>query len=290
MTELENLAVWPLISLAECTYDQPSNRRRNPAPQYIEQLEKRLHRAEALLRSVLPDVDLSDPNLSIGAPQPMSSSMKKETELQQPTQGKPWASLEKHQEGGAGENDSMLESMVNNTGLLDLDDEGNWDFHGHSSGRVFLRKMREQFGDLMRPEDTESRNSPFVNYSKSGSQSVSSPRSAVESPGNLKPAFTHDLPRKNCALLLSGNALDDAGAILPLVHQPSYYNMLDRVYDTPNEEYSDEENRFVPLLYSVIALGALFARAEQSELQTNGYGNAIDQGQAKMMTTIRSIR
>lgn len=194
---------------------------------------------------------------------------------------KPWATLEKKQQGSDGEKDSMLESMVANTGLLDLDDEGNWDFHGHSSGRVFLRKMREQFGDLMGQETPEFKSSPFVNYNRSGSQSVSSPRSAVESPGNPKPAFTHDLPRKDCASLLSGNALDDAGAVLRLVHQPSYYAMLDRVYDIPSEEFGDEEKRFVPLLYSVLAFGALFARAEQSELQTNGYGNAIDQGQVK---------
>jgi hypothetical protein len=45
----------------ECTYDQPSNRRRNPAPQYIEALEKRLQKAEAILRSVLPGLDLDDP-------------------------------------------------------------------------------------------------------------------------------------------------------------------------------------------------------------------------------------
>ncbi len=48
---------------AECTYDKPSNRRRNPAPQYIEALEHRLQRAEMLLRKVMPDVDLSDPSL-----------------------------------------------------------------------------------------------------------------------------------------------------------------------------------------------------------------------------------
>ncbi|KAK4693163.1 hypothetical protein P7C71_g4184, partial [Lecanoromycetidae sp. Uapishka_2] len=270
----------------ECTYDQPSNRRRNPAPQYVEQLETRLQRAEALLKTVLPDVDLSDPNCNIGAPQRMSSSVKQEIQLQQPNQMRPWATLEKHQEGIDGEKDSMLESMVANTGSLDLDEAGNWDFHGSSSGRVFLRKMREQFGDLMGHLNPETRSSPFMNYRGSGSQSASSPKSVVESPSNPKQVFTHDLPRKNCALLLSGNSLDDAGAILRLVHQPSYYAMLDRIYDVPQEEFGDEENRFIPLLYSVLALGTLFAKAEQSELQTNGYGNAIDQGQAMMNQNI----
>ena len=52
-----------LTRLLECTYDKPSNRRRNPAPQYIEALETRLQRAEALLRKFAPDVDLTDPEL-----------------------------------------------------------------------------------------------------------------------------------------------------------------------------------------------------------------------------------
>src|SRR3954471_17345081 len=51
----------------DCTYDQPSNRRRNPAPQYIEALETRLQRAESLLRTFLPNVDLNDPSIDATA-------------------------------------------------------------------------------------------------------------------------------------------------------------------------------------------------------------------------------
>ena len=208
----------------------------------------------------------------------MHPSMKQEMKMEQLDQTKPVESLGLNQQGAEGDKDSLLESMVANTGLLDLDDDGNWDFHGHSSGRVFLRKMRDTFGDLMGPDKPKSHSSPFMNYSGSISHPTSSPMSAVESPSSLKQPLTHDLPRKHCALLLSGNALDDAAAVLPIVHQPSYYAMLDKIYSRPHEEFGDEENRFIPLLYSVIALGALFAKNEQSVLQTGGYGNAIDQG------------
>ncbi len=167
----------------------------------------------------------------------------------------------------------MLESMVTNTGSLDLDDEGNWDFHGHSSGRIFLRKMRDQFGDLMGKPDAM----PLMSYTSLSQPAgrIGTAKALADTPNLPK---THDLPAKRCALLLSGNALDDAGAIIRIVHQPSYYAMLHRIYDMPYEELSDEEHKFLPLLYGVLALGTLFARAEQSELQTNGYGNAIDQG------------
>lgn len=262
--------------LSECTYDQPSNRRRNPAPQYVEALENRLRRAEDLLKTVLPDVDLGDPNLDIGAPQRMRSAVKNEP--QPHVQQRPWVPLERNQQGNEGDKDSMLESMVAVTGSLDLDDEGHWDFHGHSSGRVFLRRMREQFGALVGKGNPG--NMPFKTYKSA--KPLDSPKALGESPIDRNLPITHELPDKHCAQLLCKNALDDAGALLRLEHRPTFLLMFDRVYDTPVEEFGDEENRFVPLLYAVIALGTLFAKAEESLLQKNGYDSAIDQGWARM--------
>lgn len=34
--------------------------------------------------------------------------------------------------------------------------------------------------------------------------------------------------------------------------------MFDRIYDIPPENFGDEENRFLPLLYVVLALGCMF--------------------------------
>ena len=165
----------------------------------------------------------------------------------------------------------MLESMVENTGSLDLDDEGYWDFHGHSSGRAFLWKMREQFGDLMGKPETHN-----IHFVKGGSEN--SPDATAHSPtGSILPTV-NDLPAKSCAMLLCRNALDDACAILRFVHQPTFYAMLDRIYDVPPDKLKTEDLKFVPLFYAVLALGTLFATAEQSELMTNGFENAIEQG------------
>ena len=261
-----------VIIPSECTYDQPSNRRRNPTSQYVEALENRLRRAEDLLKTVLPDVDLSDPNFNKGAPQRIHQSL--ESESQYPGQARPGVTIEKSQPGSDGEKDSMLESMVANTGSLDLDDEGHWDFHGHSSGRVFLRRMRAQFGEVV--GDGSPGNLPFKSYKST--KSADSPRVPVESLINRNLPITQDLPNKRCAQLLCMNALDDAGAMLRLVHRPSFNVMFNRIYDIPVEQFGDEENAFVPLLYGVIALGTLFAKAEESLLQRNGYDSAVDQG------------
>lgn len=242
----------------------------------MEALETRLKRAEAFIKAYHPKVDLDDPHLDVGSPQRMDLSLKQDIQPLQPGQLRPWIPLKNVENGASAEKDPLLESMVTNTGTLDLDDDGKWDFHGHSSGRIFLRRMRDQFGDLMGKADSM----PFMRY-KSVSQPTESPRPLADTPMDPKLPRTHELPAKRCALLLSGNALDDAGAILRVVHQPSYYTMLHRIYDIPYEDFGDEEHKFLPLLYGVIALGTRFARSEQSELQTNGYSNAIDQGYGK---------
>ncbi|MCJ1261011.1 hypothetical protein MMC22_000875 [Lobaria immixta] len=259
----------------DCTYNQPSNRRRNPAPQYIEALETRLQRAETLLKTVLPDVDLDDPNFDAGVPQRMHGSVKQESSPVT-VQGLSLSSSSNLHLTEEVENESLLESMVENTGSLDLDDQGYWDYHGHSSGLVFLRRMREQFGDLM--GKSEGYGFPTLK-ARNLHLALESPKSNGESPLESNLPNTHDLPTKDCARSLCGYALDDACALMRFVHQPTFYTMLDRIYDVQPEYFGNEENRFLPLLYAVMALGCLFAKAEDSQLQINGYESAIDQGQ-----------
>jgi hypothetical protein len=263
----------------ECTYDQPSNRRRNPAPQYIEALEARLHRAEALLKTVLPDIDLNDPNLDLTTPQRILPTFKRNTTApavgaSNPAAAKTNASTES--------GDELLESMVDNTGSLDLDDQGHWDYHGQSSGVMFLRRMREQFGDLFGQELYRGTGS-FLRP-RPMSQFFDSPRSSDSPMESI--ASIHDLPTKEIAKELCSNALDDACTLMRFVHQPSFYAMLDRIYDTPPDQYTNEENRFLPLLYVVMALGCLFAKTEQSKLDLkDGYEGATDQGLVKDAST-----
>ena len=260
------------LSMLECTYYQPSNRRRNPAPQYIEALEVKLQRAENVLKSVMPGVDLDDASLDLGVPPGFPHYVKQEDQPVAAGHARPRQEDANAQHSSDGERDSMLESMVEDTGLLDLDDDGYWDFHGHSSGRAFLRKMREQFGDLMGKPDAPTL--PFLT-NPSGS---SSPASSMQSPIASRVPNTHDLPTRQCARELCEYALDDALAILRFVHQPTFYAMFDRVYDVRSQDLGSEELAFLPLLYSTIALGSLFARAEGSQLMTSGFKNAIEQG------------
>ncbi|KAL8796864.1 MAG: hypothetical protein Q9195_000947 [Heterodermia aff. obscurata] len=265
----------------ECTYDKPSNRRRNPTPQYVEALEHRLQRAEALLRNVLPDVSLENSGFDSGFPQRMNPRVKQETPSQKPPSTEAHLrSNRPHIDGdrSSGSSDNLLESMVDHTGSLDLDDQGNWDYHGQSSGLVYLRCLREQFGDLM--GQAEGYGMPFLKTSRIASprSPVNSPQSSINSPTGHSLPHTEDLPPRACAIHLCENALDDACALMRIVHLPTFWAKFDRAYTLTPKHYQDAERKFLPLLYVVLALGAVFAKSENSHLQRWGYENAIDQG------------
>lgn len=187
------------------------------------------------------------------------------------------SSSPKASRAGSADPGSMLESMLQNTGSLDLDDQGRWDFHGNSSGIVFLRALRDQFGDLM--GQAEGYGMPFLK-TRTLASPVNSPKSAESGPSLSDAGLPNkeDLPPKDCAVLLAQYALDDACALMRFVHQPTFWAKFERAYQTPVDQYRDSETRFLPLLYSVVALGALFAKADRSQLQQWGYENAIDQG------------
>ena len=260
----------------ECTYDQPSNRRRNPAPQYIEALEHRLHRAEDIIKTMLPDIDLDDPRMGHPLPQSLHFPGGAHVKASRSTEVLPSeVSSAPGDAGGEAEKDSLLESMVQSTGALDLDDRGYWDFHGHSSGLIFLRRMRQQFGDLMGA--AEGHGSSFL-QTKPMTQIFDSPRSSADSPTEPNVPNIEGLPSKACARELCEVALDEACALMRFVHQPTFYAMFDRIFNTDAEHYGKEENTYLPLIYAVMAVGCLFAKTEDSKLQKEGYENARDQG------------
>ena len=56
--------------------------------------------------------------------------------------------------------------------------------------------------------------------------------------------------------------------------------MFDRVYETAPENFTDDENRFLPLLYVVLALGCMFTDhfQETQRPEEVDYKAGIDQG------------
>ena len=232
-----------------------------------------MKRMEAMLNIVLPGVDLEDPHL--------------EGALQQNA----WLYKNGMFSNGIGAghlshgtnlhvDESQLESMVQSTGQLDLDEEGYWDFHGHSSGLSFVRRMREQYPDMISdplPSKPFAKSRPMSQVFES--PKLESPGSAGESPvEGFTPNPTSDLPPREVAKELIENAINDAASLLRVVHEPTIWRSFDRIYDLQPENYTNEDNTFLPLLYSILALGSLFSK-DARDLDAKGYETAIEQGQ-----------
>lgn len=257
----------------DCTYDQPSNRRRNPAPQYIESLEARAVRAESLLRMIIPNLDLHDPAIDVAVAQGfipglennMADFVQSKSQQQQQQRGATATSAE------GGKNDTNLESMVRAVGQIELDESGRWDYHGHSSGLSFVRRMREQLGDIMGPDTVAT---PFIK-NRPQTHVVDSPKSAyVESP--MESPMTHpytDLPPEDVARTLCTYSIQETAVLLRAVHLPTFWRSVKRIYTISPDNYVDEDHRFLPLLYSVLAVGTVFGTDQEEE-----YESAIDQG------------
>lgn len=252
----------------ECTYDKPSNRRRNPAPQYIEALESRLQRAEALLRRFMPDVDLADPNLDPAIQQ----------EFRNREQSRAHAAKLRSEMAKQSQNeDPKITSMIETIGQLDLSDQGEWNFHGNSSGAVFLRRMKQHFRGLLGSDYR----TPFLPrpLRTPGLFGLDSPRSNSSSPWDVSALPNiYDLPPVEKARKLCYYSLTCATCLLRIVHVPTFYDMFERVYEMPPERFGMAENRFLGLLYSVLALGCMYNTSGDDQSQPVNYRAAMEEG------------
>ncbi|KAI1274767.1 hypothetical protein F5Y07DRAFT_372138 [Xylaria sp. FL0933] len=251
----------------ECTYDKPSNRRRNPAPQYIEALENKLSRAETLLRKFMPDVDLNDPNLD--------PAVQQEFRMREQARQKA-AAAQKKDQPKLGASDGQLQSMVSSAGQLDLNESGDYDFHGTSSGSVFFKQMKKQFRTLL-GRDYQI---PFMPRPPRplGVTTLDSPRAAPSSPWAItSSSSTPNLPSKERALALCSESLDNATCLLRIVHKPTFYAMLDRLYEKPSDEFGIEDKRDLALAYAAMALGCMYNVPDDQAVNSPPYKRSIDE-------------
>jgi hypothetical protein len=173
--------------------------------------------------------------------------------------------------------DAQLRSMIESTGQLDLDKWGHSDFRGRSSEKVFARQIGEQLKDVLGAGQVLakiSRGPPMLAFNI--------PKSATEYPSDFGIPNTIGLPSREVAKALCSDALGCACCLLHFIHQPSFYKMFDRVYDTPAKHFGDDENRHLPLLYMMLALGCLFHAGPVDDTTPSEYStceNRMGQGQ-----------
>lgn len=256
-------------SSAECTYDKPSNRRRNPAPQYIEALENKLARAEALLRKFIPDVDLNDPTLD---PATRHEFQNRERQRLQTAKNR-----REHEQKVEQDDDARITSMIETIGQLDLDEGGGWDFRGASSGAVFLRRMKEHFGGLL-GYDHQTTFLPLPSKVP-GLLHLDPPSLGSINPiGSAELPDIYDLPPKDRAHQLSSCALTCATALLRIVHIPTFFEKFELIYGKSSLDFDDSDRKFLSLLYAVLAVGCVYNIGEEDTDNPLDYKMATEEG------------
>jgi hypothetical protein len=235
----------------------------------IGELELKLQQAQNILKAISPDLDVDSPNLEayfLSKLRPPGNDV-----LLSANTGSEAPNLTRQDSQHSGmEQDVSLETVLEETGQLDLDDQGKWSYSGHGSSSVFTRRLGERFGN--------------VADSGLGKNTVLKLRSI--SPIDEAPRISEDqsfdparnsivLPPRDIAFDLISSALDKACALLKFVHEPSFYSMLDSLYLVYPEQYSSEQNKFLPLLYAVFAVGCLFSNNDQALF---GNAHAVSQG------------
>lgn len=230
-------------------------------------MEGRLHRAEALLRKFVPEIDLADPNM--------------DRNMQQEFQNRQHARVNAANKMGAKTapqppaNDPQLISMIDSIGQLDLDDRGDWDFHGNSSGVVFLNRMKDHFRGMLGPGTT----GPFLPRSDqlASALNLDSPSPVGNSPFSSVSSIP-ELPPKEVASRLCYYSLSCATCLVRIVHAPSFYEKFERIYEMPLDNLSQEDTHFLGLLYSIMALGCMYHPFDSATPQSVGYKAAVEEG------------
>jgi hypothetical protein len=227
-------------------------------------LEARLHRAETLLKKFMPDLDLTDHSLDPGVQQEFRNREKARARAMERSAADP-----SQQPRPDESEDAQIMSMIESIGQLELKESGEWDFHGISSGAVFLRRMKEHFQSLLGNEYRI----PFLPRPAlpPGLFSLDSPKSSTST--------TYLLPPIERVRTLCYYSLDCATCLLRVVHQPTFYEKVEKLYATPQDSWGGEEHRFLGLLYSVLALGCVYNVSQDhgSEAPVT-YKSAVEEG------------
>lgn len=223
----------------------------------------------------MPDVDLADPNLDPSVAQEFHNREQARARAAK-TQAPPQALTTTNvPPSSSSSNDAQLMSMIDSAGQLDIDDKGGWDFHGISSGTVFLKRMKEHFRGKLGP----STKLPFLPRQEKpvGLTNLDPPTPAGQSPFSTVSNYA-ELPSKEVTRNLCYYSLSCATCLVRIVHVPSFYEKLDKIYDRPVDSLSPDETHFLGLVYSVLALGCMYNTLDGSSPSKVAYQEAIDEG------------
>lgn len=218
----------------------------------------------------MPDVDLADPSLDPAIQQEFRN---RETAR---VKGRQAQSIKSTPSVRSEPPDAHLTSMIDTIGQLELDDKGDWDFHGVSSGAVFLKRMKEHFRGMLGPVGK----APFLPRSERtpGITSLDSPSTSAASPFSSVSTSYPELPPKDVARKLCYYSLSCATCLVRIVHVPTFYEQFEKMYEKSPDNLTPDEKHFLGLLYSVMALGCMYNNLDHSGSAGMVYRDATEEG------------
>jgi len=138
----------------------------------------------------------------------------------------------------------------------------------------FMRGLR-QFDDMFQiPSD----DSPSLRYRTMSNDSPSPSNLSIA--GSIAGSASVALPSQEEARILCDSAIIQYSAMLRVVHLPTFYKQMARIYETPTESYTSADTSFLPLLYAVLALGKLYSDSDEGASGVNvpTYDALTDEG------------
>lgn len=213
----------------------------------------------------MPDVDLNDPNLD--------PAVQKEFRNRQQSRAQAASAATPAQSAVPDPNDKKLLSMIDSIGQLEINDKGAWDYHGTSSGPVFLKRMKENFRGMLDPISGNVLSLPRPEQSPSALLGLDSDDPLGYSSFSAYP----ELPAKALAQRLCYYTLSCGTCLVRIVHIPTFYEKLEHIYEVPLDHLDQEDKHFVGLFFAVIALGCMYTSFDDSGEQVS-YETAMDQG------------
>lgn len=233
-----------LLTLLECTYDQPSNRKRIPD---IRRVETKLKCAEAIVGVLLPGVDVYNPTFNLL--NFLETIQKARVSKSDPSLHSSLVNITKV---GLGNSNSSAIGVSN-----EIDEET-----GLPRGSALAAKYQKLSRDgtalpIASSEDVETN---VLN-------TLYSPQSTYGSPENhVGREIKIILPPKHVASELIEAVWDNACVLFRFYHRPSFIRDLDLLYETDPDDYTNKQYKILPLVYSVMAVGVLFSMDKSDKL------------------------
>jgi hypothetical protein len=224
----------------------------------------------------MPDVDLADPNLDPAIQQEFRNRENARSQASKARQPPPPPSQPEH-------NEAHLTSMIDSVGQLDIDEKGSLEFHGNSSGAVFLKRMKDHFRGML----GSSSKAPFLPRAERPAGLESPSLSSVGTPFSAAPSYP-ELPPKDVARKLCYYSLSCATCLVRILHVPTFYEQMDKIYERPLDNLTKDETQYLGLLFSVMSLGCMYNNLDDNDPGSMPYQDATEEG-LKYYNAARSV-